>query len=698
MTAHTPTVRRLLTGLALAFGLASVRYFARVLATRGSTVGVPFSTVLAVHLLWLCAAPVILLLAHRALRPGASRRDAVRLAVAVLVTLLAEPSWTYLVVRASGDEVDLRGTILYRADLNALVVALLVGLELTAIRLEAARVQMRHHARLLRALSEAQLTALTLHLQPHFLFNTLQLIAETARTDARRAAEVVCALRRLLAESARHTTRRVVTAADEIAFLEAYVSIQLTRFEERLRVEIDCDPEALGAEVPHMLLQPLVENAIQHGIGRRANGGTIRVSVRTTAGGSRLIVLVSDDGPGLANDIKPSTASGRMRRGVANTRARLSALYGSDFAFEQRQLDPGAEMRIDIPMRPLRSGRTERSETELEPVRPVSRIAWFSRLAIVWALVWLVQPLAALLVARDEIGAESTPPSMFLAMQLREMPFWLLAFLAAELVERFRRADRRMPWLVACHVATAGTVILLHALAAPVMSRLLDGDGMWQMDTMLFGLRVILIYGTTVTLAHAHMLTGWAAARSGSVQKVNAAVEEAERAVERALVHQPALIACLDALEASCASSADEVDARAQAVARLLRLCLDALDNPSHDLDGELAIAEVFCTVFDMAPPRVDIANDECRRALVPPGAIAVALTSVCRQPTSRPVRQPVVAATIASGRLEVVVTESDARVAIGLPFVGSPVIAGGRPPSPPSASPSPSTTVLLSA
>jgi two-component system LytT family sensor kinase len=644
-------IRRIATGILIAGTLALVRQLWRMVVLPPGTNMVPFSLVATIHLFWLVAAPVVLHLAYRALAPGATRRRRLGLAAALAGTLVGEPLWTWMIVELADYDSSLRSLVVGRSDLNLMVLVLLVGLELMELRVEAAREQLARHARLLRSVAEAQLAALTLHLQPHFLFNTIQLVAECARTDAAQAALVVRSLRRLLVESARHTARRVVTAAEEIDFIRAYLSIQLTRFEERLQVEIDVDPKAANAAVPHMLLQPVVENAIQHGIGRRAQGGTISVIVRAIEGGTRLLVLVRDDGPGPTNELR---VRGRQGRGTTNTRARLAALYGDDFVFALRQIGHhGAETRIDIPLRevPAKADGTMAAD-ELTIAPPMPHRAWLSRLALAWTLLLLLPP-AALMLLTGDTGPSAVTITYLFRTQLRELPIYLLAIVAAELVERLRRDEARSGWFIGVHLLAAGAVIWARDLAAPLLDLVLGSQAQVESLALMIGLRVLFVYGATVALARAHMLTHWAAARSSVVRHVNEALESAERDVCRAQVHQAAVLSSLRALEQSCDVSAELVDARAQSLAKLLRLCLDALDEQEHDVEAELRIAEAYCAMFDIDGVIADVGDETAMRAVLPPGTIATAIASLGARPTER----PIVRATVVASRLEVTVS-----------------------------------------
>ena len=195
-------------------------------------------------------------------------------------------------------------------------------------------------------LSQAQLEGLKMQLRPHFLFNTLNTIAGLIAEDPRAAERVVAGLSELLRVSLRTAGEQEVPLAREISTLRAYLSIQQVRFQDRLRVEIAVAPDAHDALVPNLLLQPLVENAIQHGIAPRAAPGCIQV--RSWRDGDTLHLQVRDDGVGPPGD----GASIKEGVGLGNARARLERLYGPRYRFEARGV-PGAGFtaRITIPYR-----------------------------------------------------------------------------------------------------------------------------------------------------------------------------------------------------------------------------------------------------------------------------------------------------------------------------------------------------------
>jgi two-component system LytT family sensor kinase len=187
-------------------------------------------------------------------------------------------------------------------------------------------------------LSQAQLQALKMQLNPHFLFNTLNTISSLMYTDPDSADRMMARLSELLRLTLEQDGEQEVTLREEMEILDRYLQIERIRFEDRLRVTVSIDPAALEARVPNFSLQPLVENAIRHGIAPRSAGGCLEISATKDAG--MLRIRLSDDGPGL----QPSGESGPRRRegiGVANTRARLAQLYGEDQSLEMTNAPAG---------------------------------------------------------------------------------------------------------------------------------------------------------------------------------------------------------------------------------------------------------------------------------------------------------------------------------------------------------------------
>jgi LytS/YehU family sensor histidine kinase len=201
-----------------------------------------------------------------------------------------------------------------------------------------------HAARLTAQLAEARLGALRMQLNPHFLFNSLNALSVLVREQNTPAA---LRMLELLADVLRHVLtadqRPQVSLADELGFLEQYFAIEQVRFSDRLRVHWSIDDRARAAVVPSFLLQPLAENAIKHGITKRADAGRIDISARLVE--DHLELSVRDDGAGISSHYAEGV-------GLSNTRERLRTLYGDDATVTIKATpEGGTEVILTIPFR-----------------------------------------------------------------------------------------------------------------------------------------------------------------------------------------------------------------------------------------------------------------------------------------------------------------------------------------------------------
>lgn len=210
---------------------------------------------------------------------------------------------------------------------------------LEASRLAAASAALRTQ------LAESRLHALKMQLQPHFLFNTLNAISSLVREDPERAQGMIAHLGDLLRTSLERGDQQEVTVKEEIELLQPYLEIEKARFGERLTVELDVDPAVLDRPIPHLLLQPLVENAMKHGIGQRSGPGRLEISVSSEGDYTR--VRVADDGVGFGSRHADGSAK---PVGLANIRERLQRLYGAEHEFQAGpRSGGGAEILILLP-------------------------------------------------------------------------------------------------------------------------------------------------------------------------------------------------------------------------------------------------------------------------------------------------------------------------------------------------------------
>ncbi len=225
--------------------------------------------------------------------------------------------------------------------------------ELTAISLRA-------------ELATTQLQMLKVQIHPHFLFNTLHAISSLMHIDVDAADRMLARLSELLRRTLQTMDAQTVTLAEEMSFLEPYLEIERIRLDDRLRVEVAIEPGTHSALVPHLILQPLVENAIRHGIAPKVEGGTLGIRSRTEKGD--LILTVTDDGMGLHGE----RAEGI---GLANTRQRLAHLYGGAAAFTiEPQEGGGTHVEISVPLSRAMVSDTETNVSDRIRNRQLERI------------------------------------------------------------------------------------------------------------------------------------------------------------------------------------------------------------------------------------------------------------------------------------------------------------------------------------
>jgi two-component system LytT family sensor kinase len=190
-------------------------------------------------------------------------------------------------------------------------------------------------------LSRAQLLALQMQIRPHFLFNTLNTISGLVRVNDKAAAITMLAgLGDLLRMLLRSDGQQQVPVSQELALIERYLAIEQVRFRDQLAVEIHVEPGLEDAMVPNLMLQPLVENAVRHGVG----GAAGRVAVTVRRAGASLRIEVADSGAA------PSRDQERLGIGLSNTRARLEQLYGGVHRFELAKTAAGTSAIIEIPL------------------------------------------------------------------------------------------------------------------------------------------------------------------------------------------------------------------------------------------------------------------------------------------------------------------------------------------------------------
>ena len=305
--------------------------------------------------LWALLTPAVLAIARRMpLRRGPIRVVGFHVAAGALVTaaqlVLLAVIFEYTFYRGYGERGWSLEYTVYRVLLNSFGISLMpywfiVAAHYAAEYYREAREREVAAVRLQASLTQARLEALRMQLNPHFLFNTLHAVATLSAEGRSRATTRMLVLLGDLLRLTLRPSGQFVPLADELDQGERYLAIERVRFEDRLQVRTLVDPELLDAAVPSFLLQPILENAIHHGIAAAPGSGTLSITARRSGG--RIVLRVRNSGA-------PPAKGAPERRGIglANTRARLRELYGTDFRLElDTGLGGGAVATVDLPFR-----------------------------------------------------------------------------------------------------------------------------------------------------------------------------------------------------------------------------------------------------------------------------------------------------------------------------------------------------------
>jgi len=232
----------------------------------------------------------------------------------------------------------------FKGHINLLTYWVIVALNHGFYYYEQSRARELAWSRMETDLANAQLQVLNMQLHPHFLFNTLNSISTLISDDPQAARQMVLKLSDLLRASLNKIDQPAVPLQQELELLECYISIEQTRFKDRLAIEKEIDSAALACEVPTMILQPLVENAVRHGIGKHRQAD--RISIIAQRSNGRLLLEVKNRVGSVEND-GPAPARGI---GLTNTRARLEQLYSSQHSFEIANREGGGvAVKLTLP-------------------------------------------------------------------------------------------------------------------------------------------------------------------------------------------------------------------------------------------------------------------------------------------------------------------------------------------------------------
>jgi sensor histidine kinase YesM len=313
-----------------------------------------FVTELAGWLPWALATPFVIELAqrHPVVPAPTVRGVGAHLMAFIFITMIAEGwsaalhmlfnPWAHRQAPTFWD--TLSATLIFHGLICVFAYALILAVTYLVDSRDKVARKVTEAAQLGEELSRAQLAALLRQMEPHFLFNTLNSIAGLVRDDRKAAAvNMIVGLSEILRRASRTQTPEA-TLAEEVEYLQRYIDIQKVRFGERLGYSVDIPEALMDAQVPSLLLQPLVENAIKHGLAERLAGGEVRVAA--VRQGRILSLSVYNDGPGFAADWESKSTG----VGLANLRTRLRIMHGDAADLLVRNVTGGVEVVVTLPV------------------------------------------------------------------------------------------------------------------------------------------------------------------------------------------------------------------------------------------------------------------------------------------------------------------------------------------------------------
>lgn len=487
------------------------------------------------------------------------------------------------------------------------------------------------------AVATEQLYVLALQLHPHFLFNTLNLASQLVYSDPDGARNTIANLRTLLLESLEHASNRDIPLREELRFLSSYLAIQRSRFGDRLAVTVDAEPAALDAAVPHLLLQPLVENAIAHGIVARESGG--RIDLHARRDGDRLRLTMEDDGVGLPDHI-------HERLGLTITRQRLRQLFAGDFSLVlgHNNSRAGTRIEIDVPYRafvPQAATTQPIATSRLAPAGAQQTAAWWTRrsLPVQLGAAWLA--LALVWIAADAPhmrGASAMGWARQIAFGIANAAIWSgLSLVPLALARRFDIGERRRLKTIGAHLLAACATSIAHLA---VWLALLHHFGRTQYEIQLrnrFAWFVwdVAVYTALVAFATVATLGRRARETALSIQLADAELLRTRLAGLRLRLQPSMLVRSLDAVGAALEGAPEHAERVIARLGDFLRALLAARDHDYTPLEEELELLGAYLDVVGPVPVRIDPRDAQALRSELVPATIAPALLAVLRSPAS---------------------------------------------------------------
>lgn len=493
--------------------------------------------------------------------------------------------------------------LVYYADFDIVsYVALLIAVEALLVR-RAIAARQELAKRLESSLNRARLDYLEAQLQPHFLFNSLGAVSELAFDAPATAGRVLRQLTAIFRTALARKTDEV-TLGEEIVGIEPYLDIQRIRFADWLTIDYHVDDTAVDCLLPRFVLQPLIENAIRHGLVGRSSAGTIDITA-TVEGGS-LIVRVADNGAGLDQSVSPA---GRGI-GLANVRDRLTILYGpgDHLRLSSGENGGGAVAELSVPVRkrgdPLGAVATDTTvatigesslvaldiPAALQRPRVAIPVIWFA-CGLVWTQQsWLYETL------RDRLGAQT-----WVSIARNDMTSALVwALLTPIVLALVRRVPLRRPRLALRALGYAAAGVGTMMLHITLLQRLTGRSGalfspQWQMNVLVD----VVIVTALVAIAHRSMLAEWLRTRDAAAASLGAALEAAQARAKQLQEIPPVLLRSLDGIAHTARRDPALTERQLTRLGDYLRLALECTDERGITPERERALGTAVTALRD---------------------------------------------------------------------------------------------------
>jgi sensor histidine kinase YesM len=538
---------------------------------------------------------------HRWLRGHVSHLAVLAIAYVPLLVVASasdamSTAWAMRQFTHAESRIGIAGLIVFYLDFDLVAFAVTVAIAEVLIVRRAVLDREAQAARLERSLARARLDYLEAQLQPHFLFNSLGAVSELAYDAPATATRVLRQLASIF-RTALGTKTDEITLGEEIVGVEPYLDIQRIRFADWLTIEYHVDDFAVDCLVPRFILQPLIENAIRHGLSGRHAAGTIEISA--SVNGSVLSLRVADNGVGLDGS---SSSTGRGI-GLSNVRDRLRILYGTDDGLRlSSDAAGGAVAELSIPARRREAVVAELTSdpgdaNSAEEVRTLSMPKILRRRGLALVLLWLVSGLVwtqqsyLYLLVRGRLDG-ATWWSIFRADMTSALIWASLTPIVLHFARLLPLRRKGWEWRAMAYAVFATLIVVVHAVlwqrvSAPGTSPF---SPQYQMS-MVVGFLIVCVLAT---VAHRDQLRGWLRDRENAAAALSAEVHQARERAEKLQRIPPVLLGSLESIAESARRDPDLTERQLTRLADYVRLALECSDERGITPEREIALAEAF--------------------------------------------------------------------------------------------------------